>query len=111
MKNYYYVRLNENQIGVNIVTSPKKINADGYIEIPDYSETYLYRKWENNQWSQERYEPSFEVELQQKVEQLEQENQTLVQGVSQIQAQNIQLEGMMMEMMMAISALTNGGAE
>ena len=80
------------------------------MEIPEYNETYVGRMWDGTQWSQERYEPSIEVVLQQKVEQLEQQNSDLLAGINALQEQGAVTEGVLMEMMAVISTLTNGGA-
>ncbi len=76
----YYAKLNENQVCSEIVTRTELLPAglSGYIKLPEYNQTYLWRKWEGDQWSQDTFEPviSFEV-LQQRIEGLEQENSSL----------------------------------
>ena len=110
MIKYFYVQLNENNVGIQLISATKKISATNVIEIPEYNETYIGRVWDGTQWSQERYDSSIEVELQQKVEQLEQQNNSLVDGINTLQRQNIMMEGMLLEMMATLATLA-GGAE
>ena len=83
---FYYAKLNENQICTEIVTRAEllPVGLSGYVKLPEYNQTYLWRKWLGDQWSQETYEPqvSFEV-LQQRIEELEAENRTLRSTVEQ----------------------------
>lgn len=72
-KFYYYARLNDNQICTEIVSRVDKLkDVQGYIEIANYNETLVYRKWDSvTHWSQETYEPSIDTVLQDKVEAFE----------------------------------------
>ena len=82
----YYARLNENQICTEIVTRAEllPVGLSGYIKLPEYNQTYLWRKWLGDQWSQETYEPEVNFELLQKrIEELEAENRTLRSTVEQ----------------------------
>ena len=46
----YYAKLNENEICTEIVSTKKNLKGiRGFIELPDYNETVIYRKWEGNQ--------------------------------------------------------------
>jgi len=77
---YYYAKLNDNNICVEIVSRVSKLtNVTGYVEIPDYNETLRYRKWENNQWSISTYEPSIDATVQDKLIFLEDSNTVLAQ--------------------------------
>lgn len=107
---HYYARLNENQICTEVISRGRELpkDLDGFIKIPDYNETLLWRKWNGNQWSQERYEPSFEAELQEKVKQqdtvienLSSENQTL-------NSKATEMEGTIMELTTIIAGLQGG---
>lgn len=77
---FYYAKLNENLICTEIITRTELLPAglSGYVKLPEYNQTYLWRKWEGDQWSQETFEPTvtFEI-LQQRIVGLEEENQTL----------------------------------
>lgn len=74
----YYAKLNENEICTEIVSTKKDLKGiRGFIEIPDYNETVLYRKWLGDQWSSERYEPSVETQFQDRVKALEEETKAL----------------------------------
>ena len=93
--------------------------------IPDYNETYIGRHWDGNQWNKERYDTEIEVELQKKVAELQtatekvrelnaelsRHNVDLTKGIKDIQ-QNTLLEGMMIEVMTMLAAMSNpGGVE
>ena len=74
-KFYYYARLNDNNVCIEIVSRVNKLtDVKGYIELPEYNETVRYRKWEDNQWSAETYEPEVDTVIQDKLIQLEEEN-------------------------------------
>lgn len=121
MKQNYYVRLNESNIGIEIVTRPTKLpETQGYIPIPDYNEMYLYRKYDPvTQWSQETYEPSIDTQLQDKVagfEELVVEQNKTISDLStintQLLVQTASLQGAIMELTMIISMMIpTGGAE
>lgn len=86
---HYYAKLNENQICTEVITRARELpkDLDGFIKIPDYNETYLWRQWlgKDKGWSQERYEPSIEAELQDRVERLETENTNLKTKITNLQ--------------------------
>lgn len=127
MVKYFYVQLNENNIGAFIISSPRKLNTSNMVLIPDYNETYIGRHWDGKQWSEERYDTEVEVELQQKVAELEAttealreqndelvvKNNSLNRGINDIQEQNTIMEGMLMEVMQMLAVITapTGGAE
>lgn len=69
---YYYAKLNDNDICVEIVSRVSKlVDVTGYVEIPEYNETLRYRKWEGNQWSNETYEPTVDTVVQDSLHNLE----------------------------------------
>lgn len=88
---YYYAKINENNICYGFETLAKKLRQEeapsNLIPLPDYNETVLWRKWdrETQAWSAERYEPSIDTILQDKVEQLETENVGLKTEISNLQ--------------------------
>jgi hypothetical protein len=93
---HYYAKLNENQICVEVLTRARELpkDLDGFIKINDYNETLLWRKWDGKQWSQERFEPSIEAELQEKIRELEQKTTKIEE-----------LEGTVLELTAMITAL------
>jgi hypothetical protein len=54
----YYAQLNENNICIGISTLKTEMQADKLVKIPVYNEDYMWRKYENGQWSDEKYLPS-----------------------------------------------------
>lgn len=113
MKLNYYARLKEDGICIEIVSTPKNLrDVKGYVPITDYNPTLLYRKWENNQWSSERYEPEVDAVIQDRLGNLEEENQTLNNQVSNLNNTisglngNIELlEGTINELMMILGGM------
>ena len=74
----YYAKLNENEICTELISTKKDLGGiRGFIEIPDYNETVLYRKWLGDQWSSEKYEPSIESQFQDRIDALEKETKEL----------------------------------
>lgn len=60
---FYYAKLNQANICVSIETSVKKLEErTDLLRQQDYNPTIINRKWENNQWSQETYEDTTELE-------------------------------------------------
>lgn len=60
---FYYAKLNQSNICVSIETSVKKLEErTDLLRQQDYNPTIINRKWENNQWSQETYEDTTELE-------------------------------------------------
>lgn len=75
---FYYAKLNSDNVCVGFASYPKKYeNVEGLILLPEYNESYLYRKWLGDQWSQETFEPSIPEEVNEKLEYLEAENEQL----------------------------------
>jgi len=54
---YYYAQINEESLCIGVSCLSGKIEADNMIEIPSYDTDYIYRKYENGQWSEEKYIP------------------------------------------------------
>ena len=117
---YYYAKLNENDICYGFESLGKKLNPvpSNMVYLPDYNETYLWKKYDRElgAFTEERYEPSIEVELQERLEELETENQQLKDEVSTLNNiitglnQNISLlENSIMELTTLLATL--GGVE
>ena len=119
---YYYAKINENNICYGFETLTRKFKEEelpsNLIPLPDYNESLLWRKWDRNlkAWTEERYEPSIDTVLQEKIEELETENQQLKNEVSTLNNtitglnQNISLlENSIMELTTLLATL--GGVE
>ena len=111
---YYYAKLNENDICYGFESLGKKLNPvpSNMVYLPDYNETYLWKKYDRNlkAFSQESYEPSIDTILQEKIEELENENQQLKNEVTQLNDTINILNGSIIELTQLIANLT-GGAE
>lgn len=107
MKLNYYARLKEDDVCIEIVSTPKNLRGvKGYIPITDYNETLLYRKYDENLgWSEERFEPEVDVVLQERLNNLEEENIGLNQTVSNLNKNIILLEGTISELTMILGGM------
>lgn len=106
---YYYAKLNENDICYGFESLAKKLNPvpSNMVYLPDYNETYLWKKYDRElgAFTEERYEPSIEVELQERLEELETENQQLKDEIYNLNG-NIQLlEGTIAELMSILGGM------
>lgn len=113
---YYYAKINENNICYGFETLTRKFKEEelpsNLIPLPDYNESLLWKKWDRElkAWSSESYEPSLEVELQERLEELEAENQQLKDEVATLNNTINILNGSILELTQLIANLT-GGAE
>lgn len=111
MKLNYYARLKEDNVCIEIVSTPKNLRGvKGYVSITDYNETLLYRKWdEKTGWSEERYEPEVDAILQERIQDLEETNITLIQENTELKLALAELaesnETKITELQMAIAEL------
>ncbi len=53
----FYAQLNENNICIGISQLSGEIIHDNMIPIIEFSEYYIWRKYENGEWGEEKYEP------------------------------------------------------
>lgn len=92
-KFYYYARLNDNDVCIEIISRVDKLtDVRGYVELPEYNETVRYKKWLGDQWSQETYEPSIDTVIQDKLTALEEENTTLKNNIQTLSTENTDLK-------------------
>lgn len=54
---YCYAQLNENGICVGVSRLSGEVNTTNMIQIPTADPDYIWRKFENGQWSVEKFEP------------------------------------------------------
>lgn len=54
---FFYAQLNEQNICTGVSTLSGEVSSPDMVVIPDFDSDYLYRKYENGQWSTEKYEP------------------------------------------------------
>lgn len=54
---YYYAQLNKNNICVAVSCLSGQVNSPDMIPIDSFNADFIWRKYENGQWSQEKYEP------------------------------------------------------
>ena len=107
---FYYARLNNNNVCVGFASYPTKMKeVEGLVPIPDYNESLLYKKWDGTQWSEERFEPEIPMELQSRIESLEDTVQNHEQTNNQLSSTIQLLEGTIAELMGMLA--TMGGSE
>lgn len=74
---YNYAQLNKNNICIGISQLSGEVSDSNMVRIPNADPDYLWRKYENGQWSEEKYEPQITApltefeEVQQRVSDLE----------------------------------------
>jgi len=54
---YFYALLNTDSICIGISQLSGKVNQPNMIRIENMDTDYIWRKYENGQWSEEKYEP------------------------------------------------------
>lgn len=54
---YCYAQLNENNICIGISQLSGEVQVENMVRIDTADTDYLWRKYENGQWSAEKYEP------------------------------------------------------
>lgn len=75
-QNYYYAELNDNNICIGVSCLKSEIDRQDMIRIDKYCEEYLWKRYENNEWSEEKFVPDLGIELT-RMEELEQQVQAL----------------------------------
>lgn len=108
MKLNYYARLKEDNVCIEIISTPKNLKGvKGYVSIPDYNETLLYRKYDEvTGWSEERYEPEIDAVIQDRLNSLELENKSLTGQVSGLNTSLISLNVTNEALVLSIAELT-----
>lgn len=101
MKLNYYARLNDSDVCIEIISTPKNLKGvKGYVSIPDYNATLLYKKYdEDTGWSAESYEPEVDTVIQDRLNNLEVENTELSINVTTLNRTINTLEGTINELM------------
>lgn len=83
MKMNFYAKLNNDRVCEQIVSTPKVIaNTTDYIEIDNYNDDLVWRKWEGDQWSAKKYIPNIDPSIQEqldKVTELDKSNKELIE--------------------------------
>lgn len=74
----HYAQINENGICFAVSTLSGEVKADNLIEIEALDQDKLFRKYENGQWSTEKFEPQTTAPLTE-FEQLKAQNAELLQ--------------------------------
>ncbi len=59
----YYAQLDENNICMGISRLSGEVNQPNMVRIDEFNENYVWRKYENGEWSAEKYEPQTDAPL------------------------------------------------
>lgn len=106
---YYYARLNDNDVCIEIVSRVDKLkDVRGYVELPEYNETVRYKKWLGDQWSIETYEPEVDTVIQDKLTALEEENTILKNNIQTLTTKNTDLKTRVADLEEVIASLVGG---
>ena len=54
---FTYAIIDSDNLCVGISQLSEEVNQTDMIEIPTYNKDYIFRKYENGQWSSEKFEP------------------------------------------------------
>lgn len=64
MNFFYYAQLDDSGVCIGVSCLSGEVEIDNMVNIPEYDEDYLYRKYENEQWSEEKFIPDYgQIEL------------------------------------------------
>jgi uncharacterized protein YlxW (UPF0749 family) len=84
----FYGQLNKNKICIGISQLSGEVTDENMIELNNFSQDFLWRKYENGNWSAEKYEPQSTAPLTE-FEKLQAENITLKEKVSQLETDKL----------------------
>lgn len=88
---FYYAQLNEDNICITISRLNNQVNHDNMILLENYDEDYIWRKYENGEWSEEKFEPEPEPEPPSEVDLLKAKIQSLEEYSEEHEAALIEL--------------------
>lgn len=54
---FYYAQINENNICVAVSQLSEIVEKSNMIQINEYDENFIFRKYEDSQWSEEKFVP------------------------------------------------------
>lgn len=54
---YFYAQLNENNICIGVSQLSGEVDAPNMVRIPSFDPDYIWRKYEDGQWTEEKFEP------------------------------------------------------
>ena len=76
MKLNYYARLNDKNVAIEIISTPKDLRGvKGYVSIPEFNSTLIYKEYnERTGWSEETFEPTVDTTIQKRLGELEDDN-------------------------------------
>ncbi|UZQ50613.1 hypothetical protein [Clostridium kluyveri] len=103
----FYAQLNENNVCVGISQLNREVVKDNLIEISVFSEDYMWKKYENGQWSTEKFEPTSTAPLNE-FEQLQQNNVVLSQTIADLTLQNADLQNQVQTLSQTVAQMQLG---
>lgn len=80
---YIYAELNENNICIGLKVLSGRIDEDRSIQVEFFDQNLLWRKYENGQWSAEKFEPQSTAPLTE-FEQLKSDQEAIKQSIAEL---------------------------
>ena len=79
----FYASLNSSQICEQIIVTQRKLDGPAYIDIENYNDSLIWRKWDGKQWSNEKYEPYTNEKVEEKVEEIQEKVKVLNESITE----------------------------
>lgn len=108
MEEYFYAQLNGNNICIGILQLSGETIQDDRIRIENYDISYVWKKYENDVWSTEKYEPTSTAPIEE-FEQLKQSNLILSQTLGNVTLENANLKQQVGTLTQTVANLMVGG--
>lgn len=74
---FHYAELNEQNVCIGVKSVHEEMNYPNHVLIPEHDPSYLFKKYENGQWSEEQFLPDAGAIQLTRMEQLEKRNAEL----------------------------------
>lgn len=91
-----YAQLNNDNICIGISSLSNEIDSLGLIKIETYDTNFLYQKYENGQWSGEKFPPQFSnsaITVEQQLKSLKEDNLILMDAIATLFEEILELRG------------------
>ena len=80
---YIYAQLNENNICIGVSQLSGEVDAPNMVSIPEFTEDYIWRKYEDGEWSEEKFEPQTTAPLTE-FEKLKQDQELIKEALDEL---------------------------
>lgn len=94
MKLNYYARIDEDNVCIEIVSTPRNLKGiKGYVYIDRYSEDLLYRQFDGFGWSEEKHYPDGIEIVENRLRVLEEKNMELMKKIDNLALEVTEVSG------------------